>query len=263
MFAKNLKTAFKTTVGATVIALGALASAPSANGGVIQLGFIIDESGSIGSGNYNTIKNGLANAINNFIPTNGQYEISVISFASGTQNLVSNVLINSVAARTAVANAVLADTFTGGGTNMTGAFNAMNSLLLASTLEIDASYVNLGTDGVANSPTNAAAARNNLIGTGVGQAGVDNISIEAIGGGVDATFLQNSICYPGPCDTTFPYNFPTQGFYIAVANAEAYAGAIAEKIQTVVDATVPAPAPIALFGLGLAAMGFVRRRIAA
>ena len=79
---------------------------------------------------------------------------------------------------------------------------------------------------------------------------------------MDAAFLQNSIFFPGPCDLISPYNFPDQGFYIAVADAEAYADAISEKIQTVVDATLPEPMTLALFGIGLIGARVMRRRAA-
>jgi uncharacterized protein YegL len=248
------------TAAAAVVGFGISTSAAMA--GVIPLGFIIDDSGSIGSGAYATIKQGLHDAIDTLIPTNSTYELTVISFASGTQTLVNRVLIDSVATRAAAADAVLADGFTSGTTNMTGAFNAMNSVLTGTSLEIDASYVNLATDGVANNETNAIAARNNLIGTGVGQAGVDNISIEAIGGGVDVTFLQNDICYPGLCTVLPVVNFPSQGFYIAVPDADGYADAIGNKIQIVTN-QLPEPGTMAMFGLGVLGMGFARRRKAA
>ena len=247
-----------TTFAAAALSLGVLTGTP-AQSGVIQLGFIIDESGSIGSSAYTIIKQGLHDAIDTLIPTNSSYELTVISFASGTQTLVNRVLIDSAVTRAAAADAVLADGFTSGGTNMTAAFNAMNSVLTGSSLDIDASYVNLATDGVANSESNAAAARNNLIGTGVGQAGVDNLSIEAIGGGVDATFLQNSICFPGPCTIAPVFNFPSQGFYIAVPDANGYASAIGNKILVVTE-QIPEPGMIAIFGLGILGLAIARRR---
>lgn len=241
---------------ATVVAAAAFGAA-QANAGVIQLGFILDESGSIGSSNYSIIQNGLANAINTLVPITGAYEISVVSFATTAQTLVNHVLIDSAAARTSVANAILADTFSGGSTAMDAAFNAMATALIGSTQVIDSTYVNFATDGVPNSQAAATTARNNMI----TNASVDNISIEAIGAGVDAAYLQGSICYPQACDTTSPYNFPTQGFYIGVADAQGYADAIGNKIKVVTN-QVPEPEMLVVFAIGLLGLGIMRRRAA-
>ena len=239
---------------AMALAVAGMCSAGSAQA-VTQLGFILDESGSIGSGNYDIIKNGLANAINTLVPTTGEYEISVVSFASGSQTLVNHVLIDSIAARTAVANLILADTYTGGTTAMNLGFSTLASVLAGSTLQIGTSYVNLATDGIPDDQTAATNARNALI-----LAGIDNISIEAIGAGVNAAYLQNTICYPGPCDNTVPFNnFPNQGFYLAVANAQGYADAIGYKIQVVTNQT-PEPESLALMSIGAMGLLLAARR---
>jgi len=193
---------------APVVALGIAVSAPAANAGVIQLGFILDRSGSIGSSNWTTIVNGLSSAINTIVPTDSSYEVSVFSFGSTAATDVNHILIDSVASRTAVANAISSIGFTGAGTNMTAAFNTMATALTGSTLMIDNTYVNLATDGVPNNQNLAVAARNALL----SGASVDNLSIEAIGSGVNASFLQNSICFPGPCTIAPTFSFPGNGF---------------------------------------------------
>jgi hypothetical protein len=137
----------------------------------------------------------LSSAINTIVPTDSSYEVSVVSFGSTAAIDVNHILIDSVASRTAVANAISSIGFTGAGTNMTAASNTMATALTGSTLMIDNTYVNLATDGVPNNQNLAVAARNALL----SGASVDNLSIEAIGSGVNASFLQNSICFPGPC----------------------------------------------------------------
>ena len=256
----SLFSKLSTTVSAAVVAVGLAVSAPAANASVIQLGFIMDSSGSIGSSNWNTIKGALANAVNTLVPTNGAYEISVVNFSNTTTTAVNHVLIDSVAARTSVANAINAMTFIGSTTNMSAAFDAMGTALGGSTAMIDYSYVNLATDGVpygGSDPFGAAIASRDALIT----AGIDNISIEAIGSGVDPAFLQNQICYPGPCTIAPAYAFPGNGFYIPVANAAEYASAIDNKIQ-VVTQQVPEPGMALIVALSVVGIAAARRQVA-
>ncbi|MFT5487256.1 MAG: hypothetical protein ACI9MU_002173, partial [Alphaproteobacteria bacterium] len=239
-----------------IVALGITAAAPAANAGVVQLGFILDRSGSIGSSPWSTITTGLSNAINTLVPIDGSYEISVVSFATSASINVNKVLIDSAIARANVAAAIASIGYTGGNTNMTAAFNSMAAALGGSTNMIDFSYVNLATDGIANNAGTAATARNNLV-----TAGADNISIEAIGGGVDAMFLQNSICYPGPCTVAPTFAFPGNGFYIPVANATEYSGAIGNKIA-IVTQQVPEPGMALIVALGVVGIAAARRKAA-
>ncbi len=228
----------------------------AANADRIQLGFILDESGSIGTSNWNIIRQGLANAVD-LIPVGGDdvYEVSVVSFSTGATVRHANVLLDSIAARDTLSNQIETYSYAGGLTNFAAAFNAMSTVLSNTIGLADFSYVNFSTDGQQNEGGTGIPQFANLIGIGV-----DNVSVEGIGSGVDAADLQNNFCYPGPCDTTMPFNFPAQGFYIGVANAQAYADALQTKIRVVTGQPVPEPGTIALLSVALLGMGMIRRR---
>lgn len=241
---------------AMAVATAGLFAAAQAQAAVIQLGFVLDRSGSIGSTDWSTIVNGVGDAIESEVPTSSRYEITVVTFSTSATVDVTTVLIDSAATRTMVADAVRGIGYTGGTTNLTAALDLLGSTLAGSSQMVDASYANVATDGDPNSDTNAAAAAANLI-----SGGVDNISVEGIGVSAStASYLQNNICLPGPCDTSAPFdNFPSQGFYIAVNSASDFPAAVANKIQTIVQNT-PEPVTLALFGVGLAGIGVASRR---
>ncbi len=255
------------------LAASTMIGASAVSAGIIQLGFVLDRSGSIGSGNWDIITEGLSNAIDNIpVPVDVQddtYEISVVSFASSATIDIKSVEVDSLVSRDALkASIALLGTSrdSSGLTNYEDAFVQMLDALDDST-GVNFSYVNFATDGnpttsntSGNNNDNGIAARNALMAWGV-----DNLSIEGIGN-VSALNLKDNYCGPGTCDTTDPYNFPAQGFYIGVANAQGYADAIGNKVLIVTGQapTVPVPGTIALLGLGLAGLASVRRkRIAA
>ncbi|MEX0281145.1 MAG: vWA domain-containing protein [Arenibacterium sp.] len=258
---------FKTTVAAAAFAASSLfgSIAHAAN---IDLAFIMDASGSVQSGNFDTAMDSLADALAASIPVGGAdtYRIGVVTF-SNTAKLTTLKTINVQDDLDMVVKAIRDETFIGSTTNYKAAFDLTRTSFGALG---NSSIVNMMTDGEpccgSSANSDAITGRNALKG-----AGWDSLSFESVEGtgGADNTFLRrlgfDTIRDGGvkliddPADINDPLN---EAFVLKVSSfGSAYDAAIKAKVQKIVDPDpIPVPAALPLLAGGLALFGFVGRR---
>ena len=121
------------TIGLLGIVLGLFGSL-SAQASVIQLGFMVDDSGSIGSGNFSTMRSGIANAFSSVMPTDSSVEVTVVKFSSSAVTIVSPTVIDSATTLATIVSAINGMGYTGGGTCMTCAITSLNSMISGSVI---------------------------------------------------------------------------------------------------------------------------------
>lgn len=270
----------KNLITGATLALG-LSMGGAASAAVIDLGFVLDGSGSVNTTNYESAAAALAVALGQ-IPTSGdnEYRIAVTSYGSGHQTIVEPTVVtagNIASIQNAVTNASKA----GGTTDTAGAITYMTNLFLNATDGVTGlgatSLINITTDGAPNSQSAAETAATNAR-----LAGIDGISFEAVGSGVSSTSAQNAMARIAGLGTSGDAlagvivsdldNIPNAtetGFVIPVTGFDTYDAAIGAKIQRIVDDTgggvgvVPLPAGMPLMLSVIGIFAFVRRKRAA
>ncbi len=247
------------------LALGA----PSANAAtVVDLAFIMDESGSVAQADYLAAMDSLADALDASIPVgnpNVTYSITVISFSSSTTLDVAPTLISDATALSNVTAAIRAATYSGGGTNYATAFNRLLTEVPGASLG-DSSIINMMTDGEASD--NGFDERDDLR-----AAGWDSLSFEAVenfGGSPDSATLAalafdtNGVGGQPIINNANQISNPlTNSFVLEVAGfGPAYAAAISGKVQRIVNPNpvIPLPAGLPLLLSGIMVLGAARMR---
>lgn len=230
-----------------------------------QLGFLIDASGSIGSGNFTTMKNGYASALA-ALPTDGSIELTVVTFATGTATVVAPTIVTAATLPTILA-AITGMVYTGGSTATDAGINAIRGLMTGpGNLNFNRnlnSMINIATDGAPNNTSAALAAAVNAE-----NAGIDALTAEAIGS-FNSNFLRDLVFSPlnGPCtgcgtllavNTTPPNPMTSNPWVLPVNSFDDFPTAINAKIQASVG-NVPEPGVLTLLALGLVGLGFARR----
>jgi hypothetical protein len=266
---------------AAAAAIAAFSMTGSAWADVIDLGFSLDDSGSIGAFNFNLTRDALADALS-AIPTSGtnQYRIAVTQFGSGFVTLVPPTIVTA-SNLSNLQDDVRDASYRSGGTDTAGAISNLFGLFQNSSTGLgDTTILNITTDGEPNSQTaaeNAALAAFN--------AGLDGLSFEAVGTGLSSSFARNNMADIASLGTTGALgnavvldpgdslpNATQTGFVIGVTDFNDYEDAIAAKIgQVVIDTgggdgnpnVIPLPAAGWLLLAGIGALGVMRRRQAA
>lgn len=260
----NFKKAMTRMTAAAVLAF----TASTANAAIINLGFALDESGSVGSSNFVLTRDALADALI-AIPTSGdnQYRLAVTAFSSSSNHKqIIGPTIVTAANLAGLQAALKLESYSSGSTDTAGAIDFLVSLF--TPFSSDLTLFNITTDGSPNSQTgaeNSALAAYNAF--------VDGISFEAVGSGINnQTALARMARIAGlgtAGDATngvvvanmasIP-NAATTGFVIPVSDFAGYSAAINAKIVQIVQDTgggsnVPAPSTIAVMSLALLAFG--------
>ncbi len=252
---------FRRFFAAAVAATSVLWGSSALHAATIDLGFALDESGSVSRPDFTLAQNGLANALAQ-IPTTGEntYRISVVAFNSSARTIVPVTEVTA-ANLAMIQNTIRTATKFSGGTAIDRAVDLLTANFTAAGLG-DTSLFNITTDG------QSSLTRLQTSATAASAAGIDGLSFEAVGSANTANLL--NVAFPGtPILVDDAANLPNpteDSFVLRVAGFSDYEAAITAKIGRIVidtgggptPAPVPLPAGLSLMLAAMAAFGGMR-----
>ena len=241
-------------LAAVLAVAGPMAFTPQAHAVPVglELSLLIDVSGSVDTTEFNLQKQGYVQAFQSSAvqsailgSVSGAIAVNLIQWsgAGEVSQSLGFTLIDSAASSNAFAAAINGVSRAFSGSTAPGsAINFAAPLFNSNGFESPRQVIDVSGDGAENDGANTATARNNALAGGVdainglvilGESGVQNWYQNNIVGGTNS--------------------------FLSVANSFNDFGAAIEN-KLVREIKVPEPASLALFGFGLAALGFARRR---
>lgn len=207
----------------------------------LELGLVIDGSGSISPAEFTLQKTGYVNALNAVLPIDGSVAVGVWQFSTGVSPVFATTIINNPASRLALTTAISGMGQLGGTTAIGLGIAAAATEILANAITSDRQVIDVSTDGENNVPPDPVIARNAAL-----LAGIDQINGLGIGAGANLSFVGG-----------------TGSFGITVPNFAAFEGALITKLNREIRGTPDAGNTLILMSLGLLGLAAFRRKRAA